>query len=78
MTTYNECWTIILNDGRVIVCQENGYRVRTINSSFGHDCIDGDYNNYGPRYWKKEAMKHLDVSLEDIAMQVKGKVCFTN
>lgn len=78
MTAYNECLTILLNDGRVIVCQENGYLVRTIESSFGANCSDADQNNYGAVYWKKQAMKALNVHSEDIAMQAKGRVCFTH
>lgn len=78
MTAYDECLTVVLRDGRVIICQANGYRVRTMDSAFGHDCIDGDHNNYGSVYWKKDAMKSLGIKLEDIVMQCKGRVSFTH
>lgn len=78
MTTYNECLTVILNDGRVIICQDNGYKIRTIDSGFGSSCLDSKRNNYGPVYWKKEALKKLGLSISAVAMQIKGDVSFRN
>lgn len=78
MTTYNECLTLLLNDGRVIVCKANGYEHRTLESSFGGSVTDTNLQDLGPVYWKKQARKDLGFEPTDIVMQCKGNVAFKN
>lgn len=77
MTIYNEILTIITKGGFVIFCRNNGYKTRTFESPVGHTCIDTYRNNYGAIYWKKQALKALKLTNDDILMEIKGeKVMF--
>lgn len=77
MTIYNESLTIITKGGLVIFCRDNGYKTRTFESPVGRTCIDTYRNNYGATYWKKQALKSLKLTNDDIIMEIKGeKVMF--
>ena len=76
MTIYNGVKTMFLRDGRIVIYNEYGYQIRTLESSSG--CIVRDPNNSITSFmgWKRRAMEDLNLSHEDIILQTKGDIAF--
>ena len=70
---------VILQNGRVIICQENGYKIRTLESDAGISVTDTNQNNFGALYWEKVALKDNDINREEILMSIwSDKAFFKN
>jgi hypothetical protein len=76
MTIYKAVKTMFLKDGRIIIYNEGGYQIRTLESSSG--CIVRDPNHSITSFmgWKRRAMEDLNLSPEDIILQTKGDIAF--
>jgi hypothetical protein len=80
MNIYQPDLTMILNNGKVVLVYDNGYKIRTLQSEAGITCY-GPINEEpkGVRYWKYQALEALDCTIQDVLMQTKkDKVCFKN
>lgn len=70
---------LVLRDGRVIICQDNGYKIRTLESDFGKSVADTNLNNFGALHWEKVALKDNGINREEILMSVwSDKAFFKN
>lgn len=70
---------LVLRDGRVIICHENGYKIRTLESDFGTTVTDTNQNNFGALHWEKVALKDNGINREEILMSVwSDKAFFKN
>jgi hypothetical protein len=78
MNVYNPVLTMVLKNEKVILVYENGYYIRTLRCAGGISCYDAVNVSQpkGASYWKKQALKASDCTLEDILMQTKGHVVF--
>ena len=79
MVLENKTLIVILKNDRVIICQENGYKIRTLESDFGKNVTDSNQNDFGALYWEKVALKDNDINREEILMSVwSDKAYFKN
>ena len=79
MVLENKSLILVLKDGRVIICRDNGYKIRTIQSDFGVSATDTNLNDFGALYWERKALKDNDISREDILMSTwSEKTYFKN
>ncbi len=70
---------LVLRDGRVIICQDNGYKIRTLESDFGKNVTDSNQNDFGALYWERKALKDNDINREEILMSTwSDKTYFAN
>lgn len=80
MNVYDPIMTMVLDNGKVVLVYENGYYIRTLKGSAGishYDTIDTSKPK-GASYWKAQALKMLDCTLDNILMQAKGHISFKN
>ena len=59
---------VVLKNDRVIICRENGYKIRTLESDAGIDVTDTNQNNLGALHWEKIALKENDINRDQILM----------
>ena len=79
MVLENKSLIVILKNDRVIICQENGYKIRTLENDGGVSATDKNQNNFGALYWEKVALKDNDINREEILMSVwSDKAFFKN
>lgn len=70
---------VVLKNDRVIICRENGYKIRTLESNAGIDVTDTNLNDFGALYWKRKALKDNDINREEILMSIwSDKAFFKN
>lgn len=70
---------LVLRDGRVIICQDNGYKIRTLESDFGKSVSDTKQNDFGSVYWEKKALEDNSINREEILMSTwSDKTYFAN
>ena len=68
MVIENKTLIVILKNDRVIICHENGYKIRTLESDFGTTVTDTNLNNFGALHWEKIALKENDINRDQILM----------
>ena len=68
MVLENKTLIVVLQNDRVIICQDNGYKIRTFESDSGVSVADTNLNNFGPLYWEKVALKDNGINREEILM----------
>ena len=68
MVLENKTLIVILKNDRVIICHENGYKIRTLESDFGTTVTDTNQNNLGALHWEKIALKENDINRDQILM----------
>ena len=79
MVLENKTLIVILKNDRVIICHENGYKIRTLESDFGTTVTDSNQNDFGALYWERKALKDNDINREEILMSTwSDKVFFKN
>lgn len=79
MVLENKSLIVILKNDRVIICQENGYKIRTLESDFGKNVTDTNLNDFGALYWERKALKDNDINREEILMSIwSDKAFFKN
>ena len=79
MVLENKTLIVILKNDRVIICHENGYKIRTLESDFGTTVTDTNLNNFGALHWEKVALKDNGINREEILMSVwSDKAFFKN
>lgn len=70
---------VVLQNDRVIICQDNGYKIRTFESDSGVSVTDTNLNNFGALHWEKVALKDNGINREEILMSVwSDKAFFKN
>lgn len=70
---------VILKNDRVMICQENGYKIRTLESDAGISVTDSNQNDFGVLYWERKALKDNDINREEILMSTwSDKAFFKN
>ena len=69
---------ILITNQYYIICRNNGYIIQAFGDKYASIYIDAGLNNYGPAFYKKEALKVLNINPEDVLMQSEGKVTFIN
>lgn len=70
---------VILKNDRVIICQENGYKIRTLENDAGISVADKNQNDFGALYWERKALKDNDINREEILMSIwSDKAYFKN
>ena len=70
---------VVLKNDRVIICRENGYKIRTLESNAGIDVTDTNLNDFGALYWERKALKDNDINREEILMSIwSDKAFFKN
>lgn len=70
---------VVLKNDRVIICRENGYKIRTLESDAGIDVTDTNLNNFGALHWEKVALKDNKINREEVLMSVwSDKAFFKN
>ena len=69
MVLENKSLIVILKNDRVIICQENGYKIRTLENDEALKKVDEKIkNNFGPLYWLRRALKDNNINKEEILM----------
>lgn len=70
---------VILKNDRVIICQDNGYKIRTLESDAGIDVTDSNQNDFGALYWERKALKDNGINRDQILMSTwSDKAYFKN
>lgn len=70
---------VVLKNDRVIICRENGYKIRTLESDAGIDVTDTNLNDFGALYWERKALKDNKINREEVLMSVwSDKAFFKN
>lgn len=77
MTIFDNCTTYFLNNGNVLFCYDNGYRLRkSVNCSASICTYTLDQQDLGKIHWRNEALKYLDLTISDIVCSCKGRIAF--
>lgn len=67
---------VVLQNDRVIICHENGYKIRTLESDFGTTVIDKNQNDFGALYWERKALKDNGINRDQILMSTWAEKTF--
>ena len=79
MVLENKTLIVVLQNDRVIICQDNGYKIRTFESDSGVSVADTNLNDFGALYWERKALKDNKINREEILMSVwSDKAFFKN
>jgi hypothetical protein len=77
MTIFDNCTTYILNNGNVLICYDNGCRLRkSLECSASTSFYQVEQQNLGRIYWRNKALKYLGLTISDIVCSCKGRIAF--